>query len=433
MSHATETSADAATKDTASRNLQLNSVVLVFGNMLTGVLGIVFWGVAARINSSEAIGSASVLISASTMLATLANLSFGPMFERFLTGFGVRAKQFVLFGFGCATVVGAVLGGLLVLLGPRDELFDSNVDMALFPVVVCIFAWFALLDQTSSALGVARWGGYKNILHSVVKLGVVVALPGATSAVIVGSWTLPSLVGVVVLGLLLWRRLTVSPITSAPVDLPPRREMLAYFGSSYGIHVVGTLAPLAIPLVVVSVLGAAQTAYFSVTWTLITAVFVLGTILVGPFIAEVSLHPDALSRLIRKFGVMIAVLTVGSSFFLGVCAPFVLGFVGAEYRAQGTSLLHYAAVIVPFWLIVVLYDSVARVQRRMTLAVSTQCLLAAIAIGGTWVLTPQYGVTGVGMAYLLAVVIGAAIVAVPLVRGFRRLATATPVREGEIT
>ena len=77
-----------------------------------------------------------------------------------------------------------------------------------------------------------------------------------------------------------------------------------------------------------------------------------------------------------------------------------------------------------------LYDSVARVQRRMGLAVVTQCLVAAVAIGGTALLAPIAGVEGVGIAYLVAVFVAAAVVAVPLIRGIRRLATATPDTEG---
>lgn len=406
----------------ATKNLQLNAIVLVAANVLTGVLGIVFWGVAARLNSAESVGRASAVIAAATMLATLANLSFGPMFERFLTGFGMRAKWFLLAGFGSAATGAVVLGTLLVLVGPREQLFASTLDERLFPVVVCILAWFALQDHAASALGVARWGGYKNAAHSVVKLAAVAALSGATSAVLVGTWAVPALLCVAALGVLLWRRLRESALTAAPVELPQRRAMLAYFGSSYGIHVVGAIGPLAIPLIVLSVLGSAQTAYFSVAWTLTTAVFVLGTILVGPFVAEVSRHPEALSRLVRRFGVLIAALTVGASLFLGVCAPVVLGVVGTPYRSEGEPLLHYAAVIMPFWLIVVLYEALARVRRRMALAVVTQCVVAAVSIGGTVLLAPGWGIAGVGIAYLVAAVVGAVLVAGPLVRGLRRLA-----------
>ncbi len=414
------------------RNLQLNSLVLVITNVATGALGLLFWAVAARVDSAESIGRASVLITAATMLATMANLSFGPMFERFLTGFGSRAGRFVRFGFGCSAVSAAGLGALLVLVGPRQELFHSTIEMMLFPCVVCVFAWFALQDQTASALGVARWAGYKNISHSLVKLGALAALTGATSIVIVGSWTIPSLACAAALGVFLWRRLRSSALSKAPVELPPRRELLAYFGSSYGIQVVGNIAPLTIPLVVLSALGSELTAYFAITWALITAIFNFGTILVGPFIAQVSSHPEELHHLIRRFGLMIGALTIGSSLFLAIGGPVVLGLIGSNYREHGASLLYFAAIIMPFWLIITLYDAVARVERRLTLAVVTQGLLTVLTVGGTAFLTPFLGVKGVGIAYLLAAVLCGVIVAGPLLRGFRRLARRADAGFGEL-
>ena len=291
MSAVTEQRRSAPRSVAAVRNLQLNSLVLVITNVATGALGLLFWAVAARVDSAESIGRASVLITAATMLATMANLSFGPMFERFLTGFGSRAGRFVRFGFGCSAVSAAGLGALLVLVGPRQELFSfDDRDDVVSVRRLCVRMVRTAGPNRLGARG-CEMGWLQEHFAFAREAGSAGRADGRPSIVIVGSWTIPSLACAAALGVFLWRRLRSSALSKAPVELPPRRELLAYFGSSYGIQVVGNIAPLAISLVVLSALGSELTAYFAITWALITAIFNFGTILVGPFIAQVSSIP----------------------------------------------------------------------------------------------------------------------------------------------
>ncbi|MET0701966.1 MAG: hypothetical protein ABWY93_20120 [Mycobacterium sp.] len=138
--------------------------------------------------------------------------------------------------------------------------------------------------------------------------------------------------------------------------------------------------------------------------------------------AEVAANPGDLHHLIRHFRMMLAALCVGSSLFLAVGGPLVLGLIGPEYRAHGAPLLYLAALIIPLWLIGILYDAVARIHRRLTLAVFAHCLLAVLSVAGSALLVPEHGVAGVGIAYLVATAINAILLGGPLINGFRHLA-----------
>lgn len=406
----------------ASRNLQLNSMALMLSSVLTGVLGLAFWAVTARLFPAAQVGIASALISTAIMLSTLSNLSLGSMFERFLPVAGTRAGPLLSKGFLAVAAFAFVLAIGLVLLGPRETLFETNLEIVMYPVFVVVLALFALQDQTVSGLGVARWAASKNIFHAVAKLIAVGALAWTGSALaIVASWGVTAALAVVSVLVAMRMRVGSDPRFTQPPTLPSNRELGIYFGSSYGISALGAIAPLVVPLVVVTRVGTEANAYFAVTWSVVSALYIMVNLMVGPFVAEAAAHPDKIVALSRRFVRTIAMVAVAGSLGLAFVAPIALGFVGPEYREQGTPLLHLAAVFVPLTVIGAVYDGLARVYRRLTLAVVTQCLTTVVIIAGSLVLTDSIGVAGVGWAYLVAEVLTAVILLGPLISWLRRL------------
>ena len=197
--------------------------------------------------------------------------------------------------------------------------------------------------------------------------------------------------------------------------------MWRYFGASYGITALALIAPLVVPLVVIAQLGPDASAYFAVTWSMVTAVYVVLNLLIGPFVAECAAHPDRIDGLSAQFVKMIGAVALLGGVGLALVGPIALGFIGVQYREHGTPLLYLAAVFIPFSVIGAVYDGLARVYRRLTLAVVTQCLVTAVVIGSSAATTESLGVLGIGVSYLVAEVLAATILVVPLVRWLREL------------
>ncbi|AII05285.1 O-antigen/teichoic acid export membrane protein [Rhodococcus wratislaviensis] len=406
----------------AGRNLQINSMALMLSSVVTGVLGLAFWGAAARLFPADQVGVASALISTAIMLSTLSNLSLGSMFERFLPVAGHRAGPLLVKGFAAVATLAFVSAVGLIVLGPRDTLFENNLEIAIYPVFVVVLALFALQDQTVSGLGVARWAASKNVFHALAKLLAVVVLAASGSALaIVASWGVTAAIAVVVVLTSMGLRIRSDPRYRQVPSLPSNKELGVYFGSSYGISALGAIAPLVVPLIVVTRVGTAANAYFAVTWSIVSALYIMVNLMVGPFVAEAAAHPDKIVSLSRRFVRTIAVVAVVGGFGLAFVAPLALGFIGDEYRAEGTPLLHLAAVFVPLTVIGAVYDGLARVYRRLTLAVVTQCLATVVIIVGSLVFSSSIGVAGVGWAYLAAETLTAVILAGPLISWLRRL------------
>jgi O-antigen/teichoic acid export membrane protein len=371
--------------------------------------------------SAAEVGVASALIASAIMLSTLSNLSLGAMYERFLSLAGHRAGSLLVRGYLLVAGVALILALGVLLFGPR-ALFPSELEKLFYPPFVVILAVFALQDNTVAGLGVARWGAAKNSFHAVAKLASLFALSVSGAALaIVTSWGLTAAIAMCCVMIAMRRRIRTVQRYTWPPALPPRSEMWRYFGASYGITALASIAPLVVPLVVIAQLGPDASAYFAVTWSMVTAVYVVLSLLIGPFVAECAAHPDRIDGLSAQFVKTIGAVALLGGLGLALVGPIALGFIGTQYREHGTPLLYLAAVFIPFTVVGAVYDGLARVYRRLTLAVVTQCLVTAVVIGGSVVTTESLGVLGIGVSYLAAEVLAAAILVGPLIRWLREL------------
>lgn len=405
----------------AERNLRFNTVALIVSTASTGVLGLAFWAVVARLFPPEQVGLASALITSAVLLATMSTLGLDVLYERFLPVAGVRAPVLLNRGFLLVCGMGVLTGTALVALVPRDPLFHTDWARATFPLMVLVLAVFALLDKAAAGLGVARWSAVKNLAHAVAKLAAVAALAIWEQAVtIVLSWTLTAAVAALCTYVVLHRRSRNHPRWHRAADLPPRREMWSYFGSSFGIASLWSLGPLMVPLIVVNQLGAAANAHFAVAWAMISALYLMLHLVVSPYVAEVAAHPGQVGALSWRMVRMLAAVAVLASAGLVVFGPLMLGLAGPEYRAEAHNLLWLAAGFLPLSAVGAAYEGFARVQRRLSLYLWVQTLVTVVIVGGSFLATKSLGVTGVGWAYFTAEALSAAILIGPAIAWLRR-------------
>jgi O-antigen/teichoic acid export membrane protein len=407
---------------TPERDLRVNSLSLLVSGVGTASLGLGFWAVTARLYPVEEVGRATAIISVATMLATLSNLSLGAMYERFLPLAGVRTRALLIRGFAITMLIAALLGGVFLLLGPRSSLFESTGEAAFFPFFVVCWAVYTLLDQATNGLLVGRWAAAKNLFVAIAKIVIVGAFAWLADAfVIVLATAIPTLLAVsVVFGGLLVRAGRVAG-RGARASLPGTRALWSYFGASYGITVLAVIPPLALPIIVVVKLGAAMNAYFALAWAVAGALLMLLVMMVGPFVSAVAAAPTRARSLTSQFiGRMMVIGGLGA-LVIAFVAPVALDVVGSDYSNETRGLLRLIAIAIPLMAVTMTYAGVARVRRRLWLALSVQALNAAIVVLGAWFLIDGHGLDGVGFAYLCAEATSAVVLVVPLLRSVRAL------------
>lgn len=404
--------------------LGIDIAAVMTSSAATGVLGFVFWTVAARGYDAAEVGRASAIISSATLIAILANFSLGSLYERFLPLAGGHTQRVVRRGITFVACTALLFGTVFVVVGPRAVLFPNWPEAVLFPAFVAVLAIYALQDQILIGLSRARMIATKNIGQSTAKLIVVAALiPVATGAAIVWSWVLPAAVITAIIAFVVIRRETAR--RGGAAELPPRRELFGFFASSYAINAVGVTVPLLVPLIVVAQLGTEMNAYFSMCWLVVNTLGVLVGATAAPFIATASTPGADLRACTIRFVLLCGAAAATGCVALLVSAPWILGILGPHYAEHGTGLIRIMALTLPSVALMTVYTALARLQRRLRLAVAAQMLLGVLVVVGVTLTTGRWGIEAVGYTYLAAELINSLIVVVPTVLLLRKVA-ATP-------
>jgi O-antigen/teichoic acid export membrane protein len=185
---------------------------------------------------------------------------------------------------------------------------------------------------------------------------------------------------------------------------------------------LSALTPTLVPLAIVARLDAEANAYFALSWAMVGAVFILMTMLVGPVVAEVASNSAQAHELITRFMALTAAIAVAGACALLAVGPILLGYLGEHYRHRGEMLLVLGAVTLPFMTVNIFYSALARLHRKLGLAVCAKLLASAMTVGGSFLLVDRFGISGAGYAYLAGESVSALVVLVPLLRLLRRSA-----------
>lgn len=381
--------------------LGIDIAAVMTSSAATGILGFVFWTVAARGYDTAEVGRASAIISSASLIAILANFSLGSLYERFLPLAGADTQHLVRRGVGFAACTALLFGTLFVAVGPSSQLFTNWVEALLFPLFVAILAFYALQDQILIGLGRPRTIAAKNIGQSTAKLLVVAALiPLATGTAIVWSWVAPAAVITVIIAVVVIRRETAR--REGLPDLPPRRDLFQFFASSYAINAVHVTVPLLVPLIVVAQLGTEMNAYFSMCWLVVNTLGILIGATAAPFVATASTPGADLRSCTRRFVLLCGGAAVAGCLALLVGAPLVLSILGPDYAENGTTLIRIMAFTLPSVALMTIYTALSRLRRRLRLAVTAQVLLGIVVVAGVILTLPHWGINAVGYTYLAA-------------------------------
>lgn len=409
--------------------LMVNAGALMLSSVATGVLGLVYWIVAGRLFDAAEVGRASALISTATMLSSVACLSLGGSYQRFLPLAGHQTRAAIVGGYLLTGGVGILLGAGFAFSGLADKLLHTTGQRLAFPVAVLVFTVFALTDPILTGLGRAPAVAAKNISASVLKVVPLALLStGAAAMGIVASWTGVSMAVAAVFVVV---ALTHAASRRVEPDLPSTRELFGFQGVFLLMMLVSAALPLALPLIVVQHLGTAENAYFNLAWTMCAAAGLLRGALCSAFIVEASTpgadRPALLARMLPVYGA--TALLTGLGLALG--GPLVLAAAGPEYLRAAWPLMVIMGMVSMAESLVTGYYTVAQLLRRLRWMLASQVLIVATTLAGAVLLVPRLGITGVGVAEAIAMTAALLAVLHPLRTGLAELTVPAAARQPE--
>jgi O-antigen/teichoic acid export membrane protein len=172
---------------------------------------------------------------------------------------------------------------------------------------------------------------------------------------------------------------------------------LDYIGSVFTLATIGLL-----PVIIAELLGPEASAYYYLPWTIAYAFWMIAYGVGMSLTTEGArdrggLQAYASRALLQGIGLVVPAVVV-----LLVGAPWILLLFGPQYAAESTTLLRLLCLAAVPQVVTNLYISIARIQRSMLAVILVQAIVAGIVMTLSLVLLQPLGITGIGLAWLVA-------------------------------
>lgn len=411
--------------------LSVTAWSLMVNTVTTSALGLVFWAVASRLYTPQQLGESAALVATMILLSTISQLDLATGITRLLPQVQHRRWRPVVSAYALTAVVGSVLtGGFLVVAPKLSDGFaflanDAGLGLALMGAVV-LWNTFALQDAVLTS---ARWAPavpIENGLFGLLKIALMVWLAsGFIQQGVFFAWLMAMAIVLVPISGLIFSRVLPSSsgrgtsLGPTVVPLSDRGLVARYLATDYAAALLSQGSTALLPVLVVGVLGRTDNAYFYMSFLIAGAFGALSQSLSISLVVEGAHHEADLASLARRSADRYVKVIAPAVLVLIVVAPLVLIPFGTAYVENGTTLLRLLLAGSAAHAVIVLYMAVERVRARVSRVLIAEAALVVLIVTGAIVGMRLYGLVGLGVAYLIAESLVAAVVAPRLWRVIR--------------
>jgi len=410
---------------TSSGELLRSSYSLLANTALTALLGVGFWVVAARLYPTTTVGRDSVLITVMVELSTLCQLNLGNGIIRFLPDLGSRSTRALGVIYGLTALVALIVGVIFVVAAPSvsHELSylrrESGLGL-LFVAALIVWGIFTLQDAALTATRQAPWIPVENGVFGLLKLGVLPLLlaVGFVDGVFV-AWVLSMALLLVPVNLFIFKRAVPAHVGAgereASITTLGRWRVVRFLAQNYLASVFTQATLTILPIIVIAILGARQSAYFAIPFMIVVAFDTFASSACSALIVEATLEPTSIAALTRVFVRRVLSLVAPIAIVLAVAAPLVLLPFGQSYAEQGSGVLRLLLVASLLRVALALFSALCRIHAHGIRLTLVELALLLLALGGAIPLAHSHGISGVALAWLGANAL-VAFAVVPLLR-----------------
>lgn len=410
-----------------TRLLTRGYVALVANSGFAALLGIAYWLVAAHLFEPAIVGEGSALIGALVAVSGIAQVNFPRSLSWLIPRAGERSITLLGKVYAFTAAVSLILGGAFVLVAPH--LTQRFAYLRWAPAFLLIFAastaLYSLFNLEDAVLASARQAWvipFENSAFGILKLPALlaVALMGlrANGLGIFYAWIAPLALIVFPVNLYIFRKALPRSATAAIASVARPKALIR---SDFACYLASITTTMALPTIVLSVLGPVRAAAFYVPFIIAVQIDIMSVNLGNLLTAEISRAGGLLTEPMARYVVRILAIAAALSLFLMIAAPHVLGLFGNNYRVLGTGVFRLLMLSVVPRCAVLLSVATARGQSRSGLA----ALLQTTGMLGTLVLAvvlmPWLGLPGIGIAWLAGSSVSGVLAATTVIRDFVRI------------
>jgi len=381
-------------------------------SLIASSTGFLYWVIAAKLVSSNVLGTASTIISLTSITITLSTLGLGTAILR--VGSIHRDKigrvAYTALILNLATTIMITLGGLIIYARILGSTWLALLVLPLALIQVPIIALRPVLITTRNA----KYLSYTQILNATTRigLGIAILLTTPTVTAVVTGYLLGFLAVTITLLAIILRRKLLEPHAS-------RTYATELLRAGIPMWLPSTIAVLGTQLAVVftySIRGGSEAGYLYIAQTIALAIDAARVAVASaliPSIASGNIGKGKLGDVIRLVFALLLPVNMALFFF----PEPILRLINPEYLAAVNPLkIYILANTILLTVGLIATHIYASGNYRYTLLINTSMSITRVVL--YIILTPLYGATGAATAYLAGTLIASTLI-VPKIRGVK--------------
>ena len=371
------------------------------------VLGFVFWIVVARAYPATDFGLTVAMIAGVTLVAGFSTLGLGIGLIRYLPKSEDEEKPMVASVFTICSVVSIILAIAFILgielWSPALSILKSNFLLTIaFILFAVLFVFSPIMDSIFIAKRVANYVLYKNLIYHVSRIGLVVLLAFSIGPLgIFSAWGIGLLLATIVGFLLFIPKVVPRSLSLPKIDTKVIGKMFHFSFANYTAGMAGMLPGVVLPIMILNLSSAEETAYFYIALTIARILYVVPRGVTTSLLAEGSHSRIQFRRDVMRAARLIIPLVLMGIVLIFLFGEFILSLFGVGFAKGALDLLRLLALSAFFITINTMYSTVLMVEKKLTPIILLSVLGTSGVIGIGYLLAEPMGLIGIGIGWLL--------------------------------
>jgi O-antigen/teichoic acid export membrane protein len=199
------------------------------------------------------------------------------------------------------------------------------------------------------------------------------------------------------------------------------KDMVRFAFANYVSAFLWGAPAVVFPIMVLNLLGAESNAYFYIAWAIGSVLTIVPNDVSTSLFAEGSYDETQLRSNIKRSLKMVFIILVPSVILVMLIADKLLLLFGGDYSQNATFLLRILALATLPLAINIIYMGIKRVQRDLKSILGLTTFVAVVALGLAFVLVPDVGIKGAGIAWLAGQSCAALVIIINWLRRWRKI------------
>ncbi len=327
-------------------SLYMNSIYMMASTIIVSGSGFVFWLVATHFYNASEIGLATAIISVLLFLMNFSILGLNYSIIRFLPKSKTH-NQLLTGSFMIIALAAAISAGIFIAFLPFFSpklafMRENNWTSFIFLLFTITASIDFLMESIFLALRSAKYVFFKNVLVSILKIGLPILFVGYGAIGIFIAWALALSSGLVVALFVLIKKYKYrfSPKFKKEV----LTGMISFSFANYLVGLLGIAPALILPVLITNYINPQTTAYFYISMMIAQLLYTIPYATTQSLFAEGSNDVKTFSENIKKSLRFIWTLMTPAIVVLVLFGNLILSIFGTEYSVEGVRFLQILAI-----------------------------------------------------------------------------------------